>query len=53
MKVLNRVSKLFIHKRVSQINFIIKEKKRLKNEAKGIDDKTLRDGIKIAQYKDG
>ena len=50
MKVLNRISKLFIHKRVSHINFLIKEKKRLKNESQGRVDKSLRDGVKIAQY---
>ena len=50
--VLRKVSELFIHKRVSQINFNLKENKRLKNEQKGAETNTLRHGKKIAQYMD-
>ena len=53
LKLLRKVSELLIYKRVSQINFILKEKKRIKNEENGAETNSIRHGKKIAQYKDG
>ena len=51
IKVLQKISGYFIHTRVKHMNFLIKEAKRIKNEAKAKNTNSLRHDIKIAQYK--
>ena len=56
MKVLRHVSDFFIRTRIKYINFLKKEEKRLKKEAKDgqskVDESSLRSDTKVLQYVD-
>ena len=56
MKILRHISDFFIRTRIKYINFLKKEEKRLKKEAKDghskVDETSLRSDTKVLQYVD-